>query len=108
MKIIRGDVYFAALPGAGDKAVLVLSSQPVNDALRSPIVCQVTRTDRPRTLDTHVFLAAGEAGLPDDSHALCHHLVTLDADDFRRRLGTLSAAAMVEVENALRRALDLT
>jgi mRNA interferase MazF len=98
VQIVRGGVYFASLPEVGDKAVLVLSWRGVNEGLRSPIVCQVTRRDRERNLPTYVFLPAGEGGLPDDSYALCHEIVTLDVEDFRRQLGVISPTAMINVE----------
>jgi mRNA-degrading endonuclease toxin of MazEF toxin-antitoxin module len=107
MEILRGGIYFAALPGTGDKTVLVLSWDAINAGLRSPIVCQVTTTERERNLPTFVTLPAGAAGLEDDSYILCHELVTLDAEDFRREVGMIPPATLAQVEDALRRALDL-
>lgn len=108
MELVRGGVYFARLPYVEDpKAVLIVSWNAINAGMRSPIVCQVTRTDRPRTLPTYVFLEAGEGGLPDESYVLCHALTTLEADDFLRQLGEVSPAAMLNVEAALRRTLEL-
>jgi mRNA-degrading endonuclease toxin of MazEF toxin-antitoxin module len=106
--VVRGGVYYAELPGIGDKTVLVVSWNAINSGLRSPIVCQITTTDRERALPTYVALAAGDGGLREDSYVLCHELVTLDADDFRRQLGVLSPASLLRVEAALRAALDLS
>jgi mRNA interferase MazF len=107
VEISRGGIYYAALPGVGDKTVLVVSWDAINSGLRSPIVCQVTRTERERSLPTHVALSAGDGGLEHDSYALCHELVTLDETDLRRPLGMISPTSLLEVEAALRRALDL-
>jgi mRNA-degrading endonuclease toxin of MazEF toxin-antitoxin module len=107
MEILRGGIYFAALPNVGDKAVLVLSWDAINVGLRSPIVCQVTTRERERSLPTFVPLPAGAAGIEADSYILCHELVTLDAEDFRREVGMVPPAILVQVEDALRRALDL-
>ena len=107
MEIVRGGIYFAALPGIGDKTVLVLSWNAINAGLRAPIVCQVTTTERERSLPTYVRLRAGEAGITEDSYVLCHELVTLYAEDFRREVGMIPPPVLVQVEAALRRALDL-
>lgn len=107
MEILRGGIYFAALPGIGDKAVLVLSWDAINAGMRSPIVCQVTTTKRERHFPTYVPLPAGAAGIETDSYILCHELVTLEAEDFRREVGTIPPGILAQVEAALRRALDL-
>jgi mRNA-degrading endonuclease toxin of MazEF toxin-antitoxin module len=107
MEILRGGIYFAALPGIPDKTVLVVSWDAINAGLRSPIVCRVTTTERERSLPTFVALPAGAAGIEADSYILCHELVTLDAEDFRREVGMIPPAILVKVEDALRRALHL-
>lgn len=106
-EIVRGGLYLAGLPGVGDKRVLVVSWNAINDGMRSPIVCLVTSTRRERSLPTCVRVAAGEAGMVDDSWVLCHEIATLDADDFRREIGVLPPSLVVQVETALRHALDL-
>lgn len=105
--IVRGGLYFADFPGVRDKRVLVVSWNAINDGMRSPIVCLVTSNPRERSLPTDVPLAAGEAGMDADSWILCHEIATLDAEDFRREIGVLSAPLLVQVESALRQALDL-
>jgi mRNA interferase MazF len=107
VEIERGSVWYAELPRVGAKAVLVVSWDAINAGLRSPIVCQVTRSERERSFPTYVALAAGDGGLEHDSFVLCHELATIDVSDLRRRLGTISPASMIEIEAALRRALDL-
>jgi mRNA-degrading endonuclease toxin of MazEF toxin-antitoxin module len=106
-EIVRGGLYFAALPGVGDKRVLVVSWNAINNGLRSPIVCLVTSTPRERSLPTSVAIPAGEAGMTDDSWILCHELATLDTADLRKELGVLPPPLLVQVEAALRQALDL-
>jgi mRNA interferase MazF len=106
-KIARGGLYFVNLPGVGDKRVLVVSWNAINDGLRSPIVCLVTSTRRERSLPTDVRVAAAEAGMDEDSWVLCHEIATLDAKRFRREIGVLPPPLLVQVETALRHALDL-
>jgi mRNA-degrading endonuclease toxin of MazEF toxin-antitoxin module len=104
-EIVRGGIYYADY-GAGDRTVLVVSWDAINHGMRSPIICQVTKTERERNLPTFVAIPAGEAGLEYDSYVLCHELLTLDLEDFRREVGMLSVPRLLEVEVALRRALD--
>ena len=105
--IVRGGLYSAAFPRVGDKLVLVVSWDAINRGMRSPIVCLVTSTPRERNLPTNVALPAGTAGNERDSWILCHELATLDAKDIRQELGKIPTPLLVQVENALRRALDL-
>jgi mRNA interferase MazF len=107
MEILRGGIYYAAFPVIGDRPVLVLSWDAINAGLRSPIVCQVSTTKRERHLPTFVPLPADAAGLETDSFILCHELATLRAERFRREVGMVPPAILVQVEEALRRALDL-
>jgi mRNA-degrading endonuclease toxin of MazEF toxin-antitoxin module len=104
-EVVRGGIYYADY-GAGDRTVLVVSWDAINHGMRSPIICQVTKTERERNLPTFVAIPAGEAGLEYDSYVLCHELLTLDLEDFRREVGMLSVPRLLEVEVALRRALD--
>lgn len=106
-EIVRGGLYFAGLPGVGDKRVLVVSWNAINAGLRSPIVCLITSTQRARSLPTSVRVAAGEAGMGEDSWILCHEIATLDGETFRSEIGVLPPPLLVQVETALRYALDL-
>ena len=105
--IRRGGLYYAAFPRVGDKLVLVVSWDAINHGMRSPIVCLVTSTVRERSLPTDVPLPGGTAGNDKDSWILCHELATLDAEDLREEIGRVPAALIVQVEEALRHALDL-
>ena len=87
-ELVRGGVYWARVPGAGDRPVVVLSWDALNSAIRSPIVCEVTTTRRQRAFPTSVPLPAG-------------------AGDFRSEIGHLSDDRMAEIERALLVALDL-
>lgn len=107
MEILRGGLYFAKIPGVGDKPVLVVSWNALNKGLRSPVVCRVTRTERERGFPTYVHVSAGEGGLPDDDYVLCHELTTIGAENLRSEIGMLPVAVMRRVEFALRRTLDL-
>jgi mRNA interferase MazF len=104
----RGAVWFVDIPGVGDKPALIVSWQPIQDALRAAIVARITSVEKKRALPTAVALEAGEAGLEAPGYVLCHDLFTIDRDLFRRHAGTLAPQRLLEVEDALRRALDLS
>jgi mRNA interferase MazF len=103
----RGAVWFVDLPGVGDKPALIVSWQPIQDALETAIVARITSVKKKRSLPTAVPLEEGEGGLDQSGSVLCHDLFTVDRDLFRRYAGTLSPNTLLDVEDALRRALDL-
>jgi mRNA-degrading endonuclease toxin of MazEF toxin-antitoxin module len=103
----RGAVWFVDLPSVGDRPALIVSWQPIQDALEAAIVARITSVKKKRSLPTAVALEKGEAGLDQSGYVLCHDLFTVDRELFRRYAGTLSPNTLLEVEDALRRALDL-
>lgn len=105
--IERGCIYFAELPNVGRKPVLVVSWNAVNAALE-PVVARVTSRWRVRTLPTAVELEAGEANLREASWILCHDLAALPAVVLDAPYGRLSFERMRQVNDALKRALDLS
>jgi len=103
----RGAVWFVELPDVGDKPALIVSWQPIQQALKAAIVARITSAEKKRSLPTAVRLEPREAGLDRGGYVLCHDLFTIDQQLFRRYAGTLSPPKLLEVEDALRRALDL-
>jgi mRNA-degrading endonuclease toxin of MazEF toxin-antitoxin module len=103
----RGAVWFVDIPGVGDKPGLIVSWQPIQQALGAAIVARITSAGKKRSLPTAIRLEAGEAGLERSGHVLCHDLFTIDRALFRRYSGTLTPQKLLEVEDGLRRALDL-
>ena len=107
MSFSRGAVWFVAIPDVGDKPALIVSWQSVNQALDAAIVARITSIEKRRRLPTAVPLSAGEGGLDKPGYVLCHDLFTIDRALFRRYSGHLSAPRLLEVEAALKKALDL-
>jgi mRNA-degrading endonuclease toxin of MazEF toxin-antitoxin module len=103
----RGAVWFVDIPGVGDKPALIVSWQPIQDALKAAVVARITSVAKTRSLPTAVSFDAGEGGLDRPGYVLCHDLFTIDRDLFRRYAGTVTPPRLLEVEDALRRALDL-
>ncbi len=99
----RGDLYWARLfprSGAeqrGRRPVVVVSSDGFNEtpSWRSIIVVPVTSSARQaRRGPSAVFLSAADAGLPQDSVAICHQITTLDRSKLEARIGTLPKEAL--------------
>jgi mRNA interferase MazF len=113
----RGDVFWAKLrprsgsEQQGQRPVIILSHDAFNEipSWRSVIVIPCSTSGaQGRRGPTAVLLAAGTAGLPVDSVAVCHQITTLDRSKLTRRIGSLPEPALRIVEDGLRAAVDLT
>lgn len=106
----RGYIYDGFLRDCPDdpKPVLVVSANAVNRGMQ-PIVVQVTKTERPRSLPTYVVLEPGEGGVTDRSYVLCHEIATLGDEDLSEAPWgpMIPLEKLVAVERALRVALDI-
>jgi|SRR5579884_1090059 len=112
----RGEVYWAALaPRSGSeqrgrRPVVVVSHDGFNQTpgWMSIIVVPVsTSTLQAKRGPTVVALPAGAGGLSRASIAVCHQVTTLDRAKLTTRIGVLPAEVLVEVDGALRAAMDL-
>jgi mRNA interferase MazF len=54
-----------------------------------------------------VALSSGTAGLPSESHAVCHQITTLDRAELAEKIGALSPDILSIVEQALLAAVDI-
>lgn len=112
----RGDVYFAELiPRSGSeqtgrRPVIIISHDGFNQTpnWRSIIVIPLsTSNNQARRGLTAIVVAQGEAGLSQDSVALCHQVTTLDRSKLKQKLGELTEARLLQIENGLKAAMDL-
>jgi mRNA-degrading endonuclease toxin of MazEF toxin-antitoxin module len=106
----RGFIYKVTFPDVVQKKTALVVSLDILGEFLKPVVVQVTGTNRIRTIiDTVVQLRAGEAGLTENSYALCHEIWTLGPDLFDPEpLGqALDPLRMAQVDAALGFALDL-
>jgi mRNA interferase MazF len=112
----RGDIYWATLsPSSGSeqsgrRLVIILSHDAFNQtpAWRSIIVIPVsTSPAQARRGPTVVALSAGTAGLPGESHAVCHQITTLDRAKLSEKIGVLSPDILTIVEQSLLAAVDI-
>jgi mRNA interferase MazF len=98
----RGEVWFAAVPGGGDRPALVLTRDPVADRTGHLVVATLTRTRR--NLVSELPLGP-EDPMPAESFVSFDNLRTLPRETFRRRVTTLSNQKMVAACRTLRAAL---
>jgi mRNA interferase MazF len=66
-----------------------------------------TSTSQGRRGPTVVELPGGTGGLPKTSFAICHQVTTLDRSKLTKRIGSLPAEIIIEVEEGLKAAMDL-
>ena len=110
----RGDIYDARLnptegsEQSGTRPVVIVSRDAINDA--SSIVvgvpCTTFRSGR-RIYPSQVLLRAPNGGLSADSVLLGEQIRAISKSRLTRLRGTLSAAAMRQVDRALIITLDL-
>ena len=112
--MLRGEIYFANLgpttgsEQGGTRPVVIVSRNALN--ANAPIVIVVPLTSREnkrRLYPTHVELQAGATGLTKDSVALCEQMRAISKNRLTRRVGSLTAAKMSDVDMTLKIALDL-
>ena len=106
--MLRGQLYRAAKPG-GDprtsRVFVVVSRQILLDSRFSSAICAPVFTTG-QGLSTQVAVGP-EEGLKHASWIMCDNLVSLRKSDLTNFVGTLSPAKLVELNRALRMALDL-
>jgi mRNA interferase MazF len=115
MAIQRGEIYFVDLnpvkgrEQAGQRPVLVLSSDNIN---RAPLVITVVIGTKggnvTRDYSTNVRVPPDESGLPMETVFMGFQIRSLDHTRFPNQpAGNLSNAYLNQIENAVRKSLDL-
>jgi mRNA interferase MazF len=106
MQPLRGEVWDAFIPRAGEHPFVVLSVNSMIVRLGSVVAVLVTGTAGPSA--THIPLSA-DAGLTghDESYANATDLHQLPKGSLRRRRGRLHSAEMAALEDAVRIYLGL-
>jgi len=112
----RGDLFWALLePRSGSeqrgrRPVILVSHDGFNQVPSWRSVLVVPLSTSPRQggrCPTVVAIAAGEAGLPEDSYALCHQVTTIDRGRLCEPLGALPGSTLQAIERGLRVALGM-
>jgi mRNA interferase MazF len=110
----RGEVYDARLEPVegseqgGTRPVVIVSRDAIN--AYSPVVLAVpctTYQSEKRVYPTQVLIQAPDGGLTRDSIAMADQVRVLSKERLLRLRGTLSDAAIVQLDRALLIALDL-
>lgn len=99
----RGEIWFAAVSGGGDRPVLILTRDPVADRIGRVVAAALTRSRR--GVVSELALTVQEDDVPSDCVVSFDNLHTLPRSAFRRRLTALSEARMARACRALRAAL---
>src|SRR5262249_48304004 len=117
MKLRRGDVALARFPhasgGRGKKRpVVIVQSDGYNQVLRHAIVAEITTNLTVAADPSSLFIAVSSpdgraAGLKQDSVLTCLHLVTMSEDRIGKVIGSLSATALLKLDECLKAALGI-
>ena len=94
---------------AGNRPVLVVSSEAVNQALPIVTVLPLTTAREGRKIyPTEALLPGEKAGLPHDSIAMAHQIRTISKERIGTECGAVNDGELkTKVKNALRTYLDL-
>jgi mRNA interferase MazF len=104
----RGELYRVYKPGADPKVYrtfVVVSRQVLIDSRFSTVICAPVFT-RGEGLSTQIAVGPDE-GLKHPSWIVCDNLVSLRKTDLTQFLGSLTKSKLVELDHALKMALDL-
>jgi mRNA interferase MazF len=117
MNVQRGDVVLIDYPysagsGAKVRPALVVQNDRDNQRLVNTVVAQITSVTRRALEPTQLLIALStpegqQSGLRQDSVVNCVNLLTLDKGKVLRKLGSLPASVMQQVNDCLKTALDL-
>ena len=104
----RGELYRVHRPGGDPKqyrTFAIVSRQVLIDSRFSTVVCAPVFSNG-EGLSTQVSVGPDE-GLKHESWIMCDNLVSLRKSDLTQFVGSLSPAKLLELERALKLALDL-
>jgi mRNA interferase MazF len=117
MNIRRSDVILVDFPYPSGKAskvrpALVVQNDQDNARLLNTIVAQITGTTHRAAATTQVLIELNtadgtQAGVQFDSVVNCVNLVTLEKKRVLAKIGSLTQALMLQVNDALKVALEL-
>ena len=105
----RGEIFSCSLDPTvgseqrGTRPVIVVSTDPFNEALPLTTIVPVTtlRRDSERVYPSEALIPQGVGGLRSTSLAMCHHVRTVARARLTRRIGSLPPEVMAMVDGAL-------
>ena len=104
----RGELYRVSKPGGDPKQhriFVVVSRQLLIDSKFSTVICAPVFTND-EALSTQVAVDV-EEGMKHSSWIMCDNLVSLRKRDLTNYVGSLSSGKLLELNRALKMALDL-
>ncbi len=117
MILNRGDIVTVLFPfssgtGAKQRPVLVVQNDTNNRRMANVIVAAITTTKHRSRQPTQLLVefaspAGQQSGLAHDSVVTCENLATLEKSLVRRKLGSLPAEGMKEIDLCLKASLGI-
>jgi mRNA interferase MazF len=110
---MRGEIYLADLnpsrgsEQAGIRPVIIVQNNNINRFTRTVVVIPLTTNLRRAKIPGTIKIPAGEAGLTQESIALCYQIVVIDMQRLQKKLGILSAEYLQELKIAIQYTLDV-
>ena len=107
MIVKRGDIFYADLSPVtgseqgGIRPVIVIQNDVGNKYSPTVIVAAITSQINKAKLPTHVEISSNEYGLNKDSVVLLEQIRTLDKKRLKEKIGHMTDADMILVEEAL-------
>jgi mRNA interferase MazF len=102
--ISRGDIWDAAIPGAGTHPVVVVTRDSAIPVMNSLVCALVTSTFHAHVAEVEVGV---DEGLDHDCAINCDNLFTLPKHVLSRRRGRLGPARLAQLDRALTISLGL-
>jgi mRNA interferase MazF len=102
--LVRGDVYWAELPGIGRHPVVVMTRQVAIRVRSTVTVVLVTSVSRGHVAEVSLDV---EQGLHHPSVANCDEIYTIPRASLVSRVGSAGPEVLARVEEGIRISLDL-
>ena len=113
MVIRQGDIFsvdlgepFGSEPGYVHPVVVIQNDVVNKSRIGTVLACQLTTTIKLKNSPGNVLLVPGEANLPELSVVNVSHMITLDKERLRRKIGSLDMYRIREVIEGVRLLID--
>ena len=107
IRIQRGDIYYAQLPimegsvQRGSRPVLVIQNNIGNKYSKTIHIAPITTRHMEKVYPMHVYLNAGECGMPLDSIVLVEQVMVIDKSCLEEYVTSIDNEKMDEVDDAI-------
>lgn len=114
MTIKKGDIVITSIrPNGGStqngvRPVIILQNDIGNVQSGTTIVAAVTSKNKRQSFPTHVKIKKqNNTGLNEDSVAMLEQIFTIDKKSILKKIGSVDAATLKEIEQAILRSFDI-